>query len=335
MGKTVSVIIPLYNGSKYIKEAINSVVNQTYPDIELIVINDGSTDSSEEIVLSMEDELRKRFIKFIYLYQDNGGVAKVMNRGISLSSGDYIVSLAQDDIQEQYMIEKLISVVKEIDDETCMVCGDAIFIDENSKKIYLKPHIEPEKVEKSFEEKEGFFGSFIDFTTFGRGKPVEEFFGKYESLLMGNYIPINASIIKKEALKKVGMFTEGNFIEDWDLWLKLSKKYKFYLLKEPLLKYRWHSSNSSKKNRTKLLISSLETLINEYNFAKEHGYLREWSISFMNHINLLKNSLNDKKLISYLNKIQFSDLTKTRKVLNKLKKEILLKKRNIRCLGIQ
>ena len=87
----VSVIIPVYNGEKYIEQAVDSVINQSFKDFELIIINDGSTDKTKEIIEKYQDLT-------IIKHQKNLGVSKTLNKGISLASGDYICFLAHDDM---------------------------------------------------------------------------------------------------------------------------------------------------------------------------------------------------------------------------------------------
>ena len=99
--KKVSVIIPVHNSSKYIQECINSVINQTYKNLEIIVIDDKSTDNSVEIIKSIRD---KR-IKSIEL-KENVGAALARNKGIELSTGDYICFLDSDDYWYHKKIEK-------------------------------------------------------------------------------------------------------------------------------------------------------------------------------------------------------------------------------------
>lgn len=88
----ISVIIPLYHHEKYIEEAIYSVLEQTFSDFELIIINDGSTDKSEEVVKSIKDDRIK------YCYQDNQGAHNTINRGIQLAQGEYVSILNSDDV---------------------------------------------------------------------------------------------------------------------------------------------------------------------------------------------------------------------------------------------
>ena len=88
----ISVILPVYNGSLYLKESIDSILNQTYTNFELIIINDGSKDNSEEVIKSYNDDRIK------YLSQENRGLAATLNIGIKLTNGIYIARMDQDDI---------------------------------------------------------------------------------------------------------------------------------------------------------------------------------------------------------------------------------------------
>ena len=86
----VSIITPCYNGEKYIKRYMNSILEQTYPYLELIFINDGSNDCTEEIVLSYEEKLQNKGIKFVYLKQKNKGQAAALNSGLKKFNGEYV-----------------------------------------------------------------------------------------------------------------------------------------------------------------------------------------------------------------------------------------------------
>lgn len=98
----VSIVIPVYNGEEYIKEAIESALNQTYKNIEIIVVNDGSTDNSEKVILGFKDKVR-------YFKKENGGVATALNLAIKKAKGEYISWLSHDDLYYPYKIEKQIN----------------------------------------------------------------------------------------------------------------------------------------------------------------------------------------------------------------------------------
>ena len=88
----ISVVMPVYNGEKYLREAIDSILAQTLIDFEFIIINDGSTDNSKSIIESYDDK------RIIYIEQENKGLSKSLNIGISLSNGEFIARMDQDDV---------------------------------------------------------------------------------------------------------------------------------------------------------------------------------------------------------------------------------------------
>ena len=124
----VSIITPAYNASKYIKETIESVLNQTYDNWELIIINDGSTDDTEKIVNSFKD----RRIKLIS--QKNMGVSAARNRGLSEAKGEFITFLDADDILPPKSLEVRVKYLKE-NSNIDLVDGKILIKDENMKKI--------------------------------------------------------------------------------------------------------------------------------------------------------------------------------------------------------
>jgi len=107
----VSVITPCYNHEKYVKEAIESVIQQTYENIELIIINDGSANNSHRAILEMANTCEGRFKRFEYINKENEGVTKALNVGIDLSNGKYVSFLASDDIIDERTIEILAEIL--------------------------------------------------------------------------------------------------------------------------------------------------------------------------------------------------------------------------------
>ena len=93
----VSIITPCYNGEAFLKRYFESILNQTYPNLELIFINDGSTYRTEEIALSYRERLEKRGITYIYEKQENAGQAAALNRGLKLFTGEYLTWPDSDD----------------------------------------------------------------------------------------------------------------------------------------------------------------------------------------------------------------------------------------------
>jgi len=231
----VSVIMPAYNAELYIGEAIESVVNQTFRNWELIIINDGSTDATEKIILDFERKDKR--IK--YLFQENGKQGKARNLGITHSIGTYIAFLDADDlwvenklaIQVNYLIAN-----KEI---------DLIF----SQGYSLNQ------------------GNLINFDVIV--KPVWNI-NDLPLFIQKNQIPILSVVVKKTCLIDVDNFSEDlniQNVEDYYLWLKLLiKQFKYTSISDRLFYYRIHShQNTFNNNNTFLPIVKMFRLLHDEN----------------------------------------------------------------------
>lgn len=136
----VSIIIPVFNGSEYMKEAIDSALSQTYSNIEVIVVNDGSTDNgkTEQIALEYGDRIK-------YFKKENGGVSSALNVGIKNMRGEYFSWLSHDDVYLPEKVEKQIEIAKKYNIENAVIKCFVEFIDKDSKKTNLKKKTPYEK----------------------------------------------------------------------------------------------------------------------------------------------------------------------------------------------
>ena len=212
----VSIIIPTYNGSHFIKETIQSVICQTYPNIEIIVIDDGSTDNTPEIVKSINDP------RIIYIRQENAGVSMARNHGISISKGDYIAFLDHDDLWLPHKLERQMLLFKE-NPMIAMVYSDTFIIKDNNFIIGI------------YSQKIKFFRGTI-----------------FKDLFLSCFITILTVVIKKTVFLEVGPFLPFKICEDYDIFLKCAAKYPIDYIDEPLAKYRVHESNYSKNYETEV-----------------------------------------------------------------------------------
>lgn len=197
----VSVIIPTYNSEKYIEETLNSVLNQTYREFEIIIIDDCSKDNTFEIV----KEYEKKYSNIVCLKQEqNKGVAEARNRGIKKSRGRYIAFLDSDDLWYEKKLEKQLKLMKE---KRVFFSYTAIeMIDEEGKILKEKREVKEE----------------ID----------------YNFLLRNTMIATSTVILDSLEIKQLN-FNKDRGAEDYALWLKLLKKYgKAYGINEVLIKYR-------------------------------------------------------------------------------------------------
>jgi glycosyltransferase involved in cell wall biosynthesis len=131
----VSIITPCYNGEKFVHKFLNSVLNQTYPKIELVFINDGSTDKTEEIVKSYEEKFKLKGIKFKYIFQKNKGQAAALNQGLKIFSGDYITWPDSDDILHKNNIKLKVDFLEKNKSFNIVLCKSMIFDDFGNEKI--------------------------------------------------------------------------------------------------------------------------------------------------------------------------------------------------------
>ena len=130
----VSVIIPIYNVEKYLKQCIESIINQTYKNIYIILIDDGSTDESKKIM----EEFEKKEKRISSYYQDNKGAPAARNLGIENSKGKYIMLFDSDDILEKSAIEKMVNIIER--DKSDLVIGNFVRVDNENKKIIKINH---------------------------------------------------------------------------------------------------------------------------------------------------------------------------------------------------
>jgi glycosyltransferase involved in cell wall biosynthesis len=213
----VSVVIPCYNHARYIEEAIRSVESQEYSNHEIIVVDDGSTDNTEDIVKKFKN-------RTIYLRQENRGTAAARNLGIALARGEFIAFLDADD---SWLPGKLQKQMKAIDADPSVglvACGE--FDIDESGKILGGPWV---------------YGNYPN-----REKLLE-------ALSIGQVIPGGSSgiLIRKECLLEVGDFDASLKIgEDWDMWLRIIRKYNAVFITEPLVLIRKNSSVSWSSKET-------------------------------------------------------------------------------------
>ncbi len=240
MNPRVSVLIPAYNHEKYVQDTIKSIIEQTYKNIELIVIDDGSKDSTWQKIQEMKDVCEKRFERIHFETKENEGTCRTLNKLLSLAQGDYVYIIASDDLAKTQAIEKEVEFLKNNVDYA-LVVGDNEFIDGNSQICYW------DKNENLvYSNKEAKYTTFSTFLQADRNiNFVSELFGTYKTLFLNNYIP-NGYLIRKSIFVQTGFFTSDAPLEDWYLMLQISKYAKMKYLDEILFSYRQHSTNTIK-----------------------------------------------------------------------------------------
>ena len=263
MSPLVSVIVPSFNHEKYISSCINSVLDQTYPNVELIVIDDGSTDGSDAVIQG----LQKRY-GFQYIKQENAGLPITINKALLMAKGKYISLLASDDEFLAIKLETLVRLMEERDDTYAVAFGDAEFIDGDGLTL-------------SRAKNKCSYVTFIDYYLgWRRDGDKGRRLGTYESLIRGNYIPAMSAIIRRDALFDVGLFDEDIAVEDWSIWLKLAKKYGFIPYEGVVARYRLHGLNSVSTMTGRLASHTLRILEREREYCRQNGYMAPWKHSY-------------------------------------------------------
>jgi alpha-1,3-rhamnosyltransferase len=287
----VTAVIPVYNHERYVVESIQSILNQTYRNIELIILNDGSKDRSHEMVLSLVEECKRRFVRFEYINRENIGLSATLNQALGMARGVYFTAQASDDVAFPEKIELLVNILEAKDPTHAAAFGNATFIDDNGQQILLD-----ENGRVHHETTSTTFTSYLDFRT-SRGKVLDyrsDDFGSYTTLLSHNYLPAMSNIVKTELIRQVNGWTDGNASEDWEMWRKLSKNYKFVYIDRSLAYYRWHNGNSVKVTSNKLKLSSLLLLKKEKQYCMQNDLTSFWRKA---HASLLTPVLLDNSIV--------------------------------------
>ncbi|PCJ89757.1 MAG: hypothetical protein COA57_00970 [Flavobacteriales bacterium] len=213
MNPLVSIIIPAYNAEKYIAETIQSVINQTYTNWELIIVNDGSTDNTEKIAQAYVEKDQR--IK--YIYQENAGVSVARNKGVENSQGDYVAFLDADDIWCRQNLEKKVTILNNINID--WVYSDMLSIDKN--------------------------GNQLQYPEVGKNYKI------LENILLwnGEVVPgPGSNIITKKKCFDEGVIFDPNFstAADQDFTIQLASKYQGKRIPEKLWYYRVIASSMSR-----------------------------------------------------------------------------------------
>lgn len=228
----VSVIMPAYNAARTVIEAVNSALHQTHPHIEVIIVDDGSTDETLPI-------MRGRYGKDArvqIVQQANGGPASARNHALRLAQGEWVQFLDSDDRLHPQKVARSLERAAEIDG-SAVVYGPAHIIDQQGKPA-------PD----------------WDFPAFPSGDIFCEWITG--AMANGSYGVLPSFMAKRAAVESVGGFDETIFgSEDWDLWVKLAARYPFAALHEKLVDYRDHAGGIH-RNRVKMALARLKVIQN-------------------------------------------------------------------------
>jgi len=218
----ITVLMPVYNGDKYLIEAVDSILNQTFSDFEFLIIDDGSTDQSIDLIKTYDDP-RIRLI----MNKKNMGQSGTLNKGLSLARGEYIAIMDQDDISIPERIKKQLKFME--NNSNVDVCGSWLQLFGKYNGINELP-IDSEKIKVN--------------------------------LLTNQNLAHPTVLIRKSTLVKYNFNYNPNYsiAQDYDLWIRMSEYCTFFNIPEPLVKYRIHENQNSKIAADRSIIESNRSL---------------------------------------------------------------------------
>lgn len=213
----VSIVIPVYNAESYLTDCIESALNQNYPNIEVIAVDDGSKDNSLKILERYSNRIK-------IITKQNGGTASALNVGIKNMNGQWFKWLSADDLLYPSAIEELVNVAEKLENkENTIFYSNYDIIDSNGNTV--KQFIEP---------------NYNDLDQF-----------EFNTILLDHYIGNGTtSLIHKSALDRYGLFDETiGFQEDYELWMRYCLQYncRLHVIPKILAKYRVHQNQLTSK----------------------------------------------------------------------------------------
>ena len=217
MNPKVSIIIPTYNRANLLSRAIKSVLNQTFKDFELIIVDDGSTDNTRQVV----EGFQKRDPRIKYIWQENfGGPAKPINAGLKVAQGEYIAFIESDDEWLPEKLERQLEIFQNSKKEDLGFVGcNVLIVNEKTKttKVYNILNYDNKILEKLL---------------------AGEFFSNFST-----------HMVKREVMNIIGLLDENlKLSADQDICLRIAKRYNFDFVSTPLIKYHVHEENISMKS---------------------------------------------------------------------------------------
>ncbi|HVF47855.1 MAG TPA: glycosyltransferase [Pyrinomonadaceae bacterium] len=224
----VSVVIPTRNAGLYVRETIFSVLNQTFEDLELIIVDNGSTDNTAEVVEATIADFADRPITFFS--REDRGLCASLNEGLALSRGEYFSYVGADDVWEPDKLE--VQVAELTKTGLPAAYSDCTIIDGDGKKL------------GRYSEQYAYHGGDI-----------------YEDLIWARFQPASpTNLFRRETVAAVGGFDQSQVWEDRDLWIRIAKDNEVVYTEWPLAAYRVHANNCSTSNLDSMYEYAIQVL---------------------------------------------------------------------------
>ncbi len=209
----VSVICLCYNHERFVRLAVESVIEQTYNPIQIILADDASDDSSQTIIRQLKNDYPHLEV---LLSQENLGNCKAFNKAYALAKGDFVVDFSTDDIMLPDRIQKQVEAFLALDERTGVIFTDAIYIDQQG--AFLREHF-------SYLLGKGLIGSIPEGDV-------------YQAVLSSYFIPSPTMMIRRKVLDDLGGYDETLSYEDFDLWVRSAREFQYAFLNEKLTAIR-------------------------------------------------------------------------------------------------
>ncbi len=240
----VSIVVVSYNQGKYIRENLDSLKAQTYPNIELIVADDASQDNSVEVF--NEWLFKNNYPAQTNYHTKNTGLATTLNECVEMVTGKYVKFIAADDFLHPESIERCVKKLEELGEEYGMVFTDIYAVDDDSKPL----------------------GDIMDYNR--AGLVDREVFRR--DLRKGNRIAALSVLMRLNVLKETGPYSSDMLVEDYQKWLQINEDYYIAYIPEKLCYYRQHINNISKSKAAKIAMEDLYLRIkyDKYGDSKKH-----------------------------------------------------------------
>lgn len=218
----ISVVMSVYNGEKYLREAVESVLNQSFKDFEFIIINDGSSDKSLEIL----KEFQQKDERIKLVSRENKGLIYSLNEGVKMAQGEYIARMDVDDVSVPNRLEKQLKYAQDNDLAMCGTWAEGIDSLGNKVKNMDYPPTNISYIRKD--------------------------------IFLHNPFIHPSVMFRKDIFEKVGGYKDFyKYIEDYELWTRIVFKYKTGNIPEVLLKYRLHEDQITRKKRLTMLLKGI------------------------------------------------------------------------------
>ncbi len=228
----ISIVVPVYNHEKFVRKTLDSVLEDGYGNKELVIIDDGSSDRSKDIVEEWIKENENR-IAVKFKSRENRGLTRTLNELIDWAEGEFITILASDDYLLPGGLEKRLNYLRE-HPEKLAVFGDCIVIDEEGNKIYDSGLSELHRARKK--------------NLFSPDGIKREFILRWS-------VPGPVLMVRKEIYDVIGRYDETLHVEDWDFYLRMAAREVIGFIDEKVAAYRWFDRNVSKEYARKGIIS--------------------------------------------------------------------------------